>query len=198
MFRMIAGAFLACTLVLVAHPVVAQHDDPMYHEGMDHESMHPNLFADLDQDIAVVKNKLMGLADAIPEDAYDWRPAEGVRSVRETLLHVAADNYFIPTALGVEPPTEAGISDDYASTKAYEMQELSKDEVMKALEESFAHLRRILEESDPMSVGAEVSLFGRESTVQKTWILTATHLHEHLGQMIAYARTNDVAPPWSM
>ena len=66
-----------------------------------------------------------------------------------------------------------------------------------ALEESFAHVRRILEESDPMSVGAEVSLFGRESTVQKTWILTATHLHEHLGQMIAYARSNDVVPPWT-
>jgi hypothetical protein len=24
-----------------------------------------------------------------------------------------------------------------------------------------------------------------------------THLHEHLGQMIAYARTNGVKPPWS-
>jgi hypothetical protein len=25
-----------------------------------------------------------------------------------------------------------------------------------------------------------------------------THVHEHLGQMIAYARTNGVVPPWSM
>jgi hypothetical protein len=24
-----------------------------------------------------------------------------------------------------------------------------------------------------------------------------SHLHEHLGQSIAYARTNGVAPPWS-
>jgi hypothetical protein len=24
-----------------------------------------------------------------------------------------------------------------------------------------------------------------------------THLHEHLGQLIAYARMNNVVPPWS-
>jgi hypothetical protein len=27
--------------------------------------------------------------------------------------------------------------------------------------------------------------------------MTATHLHEHLGQLIAYARSNGVTPPWS-
>jgi uncharacterized damage-inducible protein DinB len=27
--------------------------------------------------------------------------------------------------------------------------------------------------------------------------LLATHNHEHLGQMIAYARMNGIAPPWS-
>jgi hypothetical protein len=27
--------------------------------------------------------------------------------------------------------------------------------------------------------------------------LLVSHLHEHLGQAIAYARMNGVAPPWS-
>jgi hypothetical protein len=27
--------------------------------------------------------------------------------------------------------------------------------------------------------------------------MATTHLHEHLGQLIAYARANDVTPPWS-
>jgi hypothetical protein len=26
---------------------------------------------------------------------------------------------------------------------------------------------------------------------------TVTHIHEHLGQLIAYARQNKVTPPWS-
>ena len=42
-----------------------------------------------------------------------------------------------------------------------------------------------------------MTVFGRKSTAQAIWILTATHLHEHLGQAIAYARSNKVDPPWS-
>jgi len=34
--------------------------------------------------------KLILLAEAIPADKYTWRPAEGVRSVSEVLLHVSA------------------------------------------------------------------------------------------------------------
>jgi hypothetical protein len=34
-------------------------------------------------------------------------------------------------------------------------------------------------------------------TNQRLWISTTTHLHEHLGQLIAYARSNNVTPPWS-
>ena len=188
--------FVLFMLALLGTPAVAQHTEGGDHDGPDHDA-EANLFADLDEDIAVVKNKLVGLAEAIAEDDYDWRPGDGVRSVRETLLHVAADNYFIPIALGAQPPSSSGIS-DYASTQAFEAQDLSKEEVIEALDTSFMYLRRILEESDPATVGDELSLFGMDSTVQKAWILTTTHLHEHLGQMIAYARSNDVAPPWSM
>jgi len=42
-----------------------------------------------------------------------------------------------------------------------------------------------------------VTFFGQTVTRQKLWVLTATHLHEHLGQAIAYDRTNGVVPPWS-
>jgi hypothetical protein len=42
-----------------------------------------------------------------------------------------------------------------------------------------------------------VTVFGQKRTLQQLWVLTATHLHEHLGQAIAYARANNVVPPWS-
>lgn len=34
-------------------------------------------------------------------------------------------------------------------------------------------------------------------SVRQVWVLTASHLHEHLGQQIAYARMNGIVPPWS-
>jgi hypothetical protein len=42
-----------------------------------------------------------------------------------------------------------------------------------------------------------VRLFGTPRTLQQLWVLATTHLHEHLGQAIAYARSNNVVPPWS-
>ena len=46
-------------------------------------------------------------------------------------------------------------------------------------------------------IGEPLSFFGQTSTVQGLWLNTALHLHEHLGQGIAYARSNEVVPPWS-
>ena len=64
------------------------------------------------------------------------------------------------------------------------------------LEASFAFLRKAMEAQSP-DLTKEITVFGRKTTAQETWILTVTHLHEHLGQAIAYARSNNVTPPWS-
>jgi hypothetical protein len=42
-----------------------------------------------------------------------------------------------------------------------------------------------------------VKMFGTQTTERGVLLTTISHLHEHLGQSIAYARTNGVAPPWS-
>ena len=51
---------------------------------------------------------------------------------------------------------------------------------------------------DVVALEAEVEVFGRPTTVRGFLMIMQTHLHEHLGQSIAYARTNGVVPPWSM
>ena len=49
-------------------------------------------------------DKVMQLADAFSEDQYSWRPAEGVRSVSEAMMHVASANFFFASMLGSEVP----------------------------------------------------------------------------------------------
>ena len=44
---------------------------------------------------------------------------------------------------------------------------------------------------------ASVKLFGRDMTKQAALMLILGDQHEHLGQSIAYARSNGVVPPWS-
>ncbi|HET7273627.1 MAG TPA: DinB family protein [Longimicrobiaceae bacterium] len=156
------------------------------------------LMADLMTDVGQAEGKLLALAGAIPEDQWDWRPAEGVRSIREVFMHVAADNYFIPAALGIAPPASTGISgDSYPSVQDYEARVMDAGATTAELASSFEHLRAAMSGQDAATLNDPQSLFGQEFTGQQLWILTATHLHEHLGQMIAYARMNGIVPPWS-
>jgi hypothetical protein len=45
--------------------------------------------------------------------------------------------------------------------------------------------------------GKELDLFGNKMTARGLYFIAIGHLHEHLGQAIAYGRSNGVAPPWS-
>lgn len=162
------------------------------------DAQRPAAMSALLRDIAGVEEKLLSLAEAIPEDSYGWRPGDGVRSVGEVLIHVAADNWFLPAAVGVAAPEATGIkANDYPSVQAYEARSMSKAEALSAVRESFAHLRTAMEAADDAQLARTLNLFGSEMTGVDLWVVTTTHLHEHLGQLIAYARSNGVVPPWS-
>lgn len=163
------------------------------------QSQQPGgLVADLLTDIGQVQEKLISLGRAIPTERWSWRPGEGARSVGEVYLHVSADNYLLPTGLGTPAPAATGIvGTDYATVQAFEGKQLSKDAALAELEQSFAHLKTALQGITGQTMGESVSMFGQTFTRRSFLILTVTHLHEHLGQMIAYARSVGVVPPWS-
>lgn len=156
------------------------------------------VMADLIKDVHDVHGKLVQLAKAVPAGKYGWRPAEGVRSVGEVYLHVAGDNYVMPSFVGVAPDPATGIKmPDFKTVDAFEKQKLGTDAMVDALNKSFVHLTKTMGETTDAKLNEKVKFFGQEMTVRAMWIATATHLHEHLGQSIAYARSNGVKPPWS-
>lgn len=83
---------VCCAVILVpcASPAAAQQ--------------RPGLMGDLADDLNVVEAKIVGLANAMPPAACDWRPGPSVRSTAEVLIHVAGDNYFMPALIGVPAP----------------------------------------------------------------------------------------------
>jgi len=144
-------------------------------------------------DLADVGEKYVSLAKAVPASAYDWRPGEGVRSVQELYMHVAGAGFGLPTMVGYDAATgipSAWVQDTDSVT--------DKEEIVRALTASFAHLQAILADTPDSDLDKIVMMFGGERTLRSALSLIQTHAHEHLGQAIAYARTNGVTPPWSM
>jgi len=157
-----------------------------------------SLMADMHGDVREVQQKIVSLAKAMPESTYGWRPGAGVRSVSEVLMHVASENYYIPIAMGQPAPVETGMKDmDFKSIDAYTGRPRTKAQVVADVEASFAHLHQAMALTTDQNLGEHIKMFGADFTRQKAMVLTVTHLHEHLGQLIAYARSNGVVPPWS-
>jgi hypothetical protein len=99
--------------------------------------------------------------------------------------------------MGAPAPADTGITQDYKSTQAFEKKSMSRDAAVAELEKSFAFLKKAMSETPDAKMDAPLEVFGQKNTHRGLWIATVTHLHEHLGQLIAYARSNKVAPPWS-
>lgn len=155
------------------------------------------LMGDMHRDVSAVEKKFLDLARAIPESAYSWRPT-GARSIGEVLLHVSVDNYFLPIPMGKPAPAAANISaTDFKTLQAYEKRQLTKAQIIAELEASFKHLHEGMGLTTDSNLTQTIKFFGQDVTRQRAMLGTVTHLHEHLGQLIAYARSNKVAPPWS-
>ncbi len=187
--------FSRLSIVLVAFVAAckAQEAPP----AVDSTAASPSsLTADLLTDLTGVEKKLIDLAQAIPESKYSWHP-DSARSIREVLLHLSSDNYLLPAMLGHTPDPATGITTDYNTAVAFEKRPLGKDSVIAEMQRSFAFVKQALQGTAPSALTGPVTMFGQPFTGQSAWILAVTHLHEHLGQMIAYARTNGVKPPWS-
>lgn len=141
-------------------------------------------------EIAYYEQRYVQLAEAIPADKYNWRPAEGVRSIGEVYTHIVAANYGIARSLGTAPP--AGL--DFKGIQALST---DKAKTVQALQDSFTHFRgAILALSDADADKAQ-KMFGRDTTLRGSFIMVTGHFGEHLGQSIAYARMNGVVPPWT-
>jgi uncharacterized damage-inducible protein DinB len=135
-----------------------------------------------------VETKLVKLAEAIPAEKYTWRPAPGVRSISEVFMHVAGSNYVLVTFLGVTAP--ASMPENIESIT-------DKQRVVAELKRSFEHVRKAATAMNEADLAKPVSLFGNPTTNRGVYVTVLSHLHEHLGQSIAYARMNGVTPPWS-
>lgn len=135
------------------------------------------------------QSQVVQLAEAFPEDKYDWRPAEGINSVAEALLHVAGANYFLASKLGFAPPAEVDIMAMGKIT--------GKENIIAALKKSNAFVLEKITMVKDGDLNEEVDFGFMKMNKLGGLLAIMEHNGEHKGQLIAYARSNGVVPPWS-
>ena len=137
-----------------------------------------------------VSRQLVALAEAIPAEKFAWRPAPGVRSTSEVLMHIALANFHLLSITGPKMPVDLTSPDMEKTVTA-------KPEVISWLKRSLDAVKTARAGLKPADLRRRVKVENRDATVEGMYLRIIVHANEHMGQLVAYARVNGIVPPWS-
>ena len=135
-------------------------------------------------------SKFISLAAAMPADKYNWKPSEPAMPVGHVYAHVARYNYWYLTN-EMKLPAAPGIGLDTVEAMR------NKDQLVALLRNSRDYVRKSLAAMPAGAMDAPSSIYGRAAPQWAILVQLVAHMNEHLGQSIAYARANNITPPWS-
>jgi uncharacterized damage-inducible protein DinB len=142
-------------------------------------------------DLEVVNKKCVDLAEALPSDKLTWRPSPDTRSFAEVFLHVAGERYAILGMMGANPP---------AGFKAgeFEKSTTEKDRIVQDLNQSWDFAHKTIDGMNNADFAKLLPKLGPQANEGDVVYLLVADAHEHLGQLVAYARQNGMVPPWTV
>ena len=136
-----------------------------------------------------VSRQLVSLAEAIPAVKFAWRPAPGVRSTSEVIMHIAVANFWLLSITGAKMPEDLKPTLEKTVT--------AKADVIDWLKRSLDAVKSAHASVTPADLQRKVKINGRDANVDGMYLRIIVHANEHMGQLVAYARMNGIAPPWS-
>lgn len=141
--------------------------------------------------LTYVSGQVMQLAQAIPAEKYSWSPQVRVRSFAGVFAHIVSANYFFASKLGAKIP-------EGVKMETIEMDLKTKEAIAAALKQSYELIINAVKNTNDASLPNKVEFpFPGEYTSMSAILIAVSHSNEHLGQLIAYSRMNNITPPWS-
>jgi len=141
--------------------------------------------------LTYVSGQVMMLAQAIPGDKYSFTPQTGVRSVAEVCAHIISANYFFASKLGATIPADVKMETLEKDLKA-------KDAIAKEMKRSYDLMINAIKNTSDAALATKVEFpFPGEFTSMSAILISLAHSNEHLGQLVAYSRMNNITPPWN-
>jgi len=142
-------------------------------------------------DLQAVNKKCVDLAQALPGDKMTWRPSPDARSFAEVFLHVAGERYGILSMMGANPP--AGFK-----AKELEKSTTDKDLIVEDLNQSWDFASKAINGMSNADFAKLLPKLGPQANEGDVVYILVADAHEHLGQLVAYARQNGIVPPWTV
>jgi uncharacterized damage-inducible protein DinB len=159
--------------------------------SVDHTAPSYDMKAQSLADLQAVQKKFVDLANAIPADKFTWRPSADSRSFAEVFLHVAGERYGILGLMGATPPAAI-------DRKTFEKSTTDKARIVDELNKSWEFAQKTINGMSNADFAKLLPKLGPQANAGDVVYILVADAHEHLGQLVAYARENGIVPPWTV
>jgi uncharacterized damage-inducible protein DinB len=177
--------YVLLSMVLVTGATVAKAADANDKTAPSYDMKGQALF-----DLEAVQKKFVDLANALPADKLTWRPSPDSRSFAEVFLHVAGERYGILAMMGAENP--AGFNG-----KTFEKSTTDRVQIVQELNKSWGFAQTAIQGMSNADFAKLLPQLGPQANAGDVVYILVADAHEHLGQVVAYARENGIVPPWT-
>lgn len=131
------------------------------------------------------KSYLIAIAEAMPEDKYDFKPTERQMSFKEQLIHIKGNMDWLSTTYFTNDNFEKGKKEIFPSKK----------EVILELTSSFDKVLEIIKNTPDKELKETVDFFAGPKSKLQILNLLQDHVTHHRGQLIVYLNLNEIEPP---
>ena len=169
-------------------PASAQNSDAA--AGGDHTAPSYDMKAQSLEDLGRLQQKFVDLANAVPADKMTWRPSADSRSFAEVFLHVAGERYGILSLMGATPPASF-------DGKTFEKSTTDRTQIIDDLNKSWDFSKNTINGMSNADFAKLLPKLGPQANAGDVIYILVADAHEHLGQLVAYARENGIVPPWT-
>ncbi|HXM64905.1 MAG TPA: DinB family protein [Terriglobales bacterium] len=185
--------YLAVLLLFVGVSVGALGATPQTSDAasVDHTAPSYDMKGQSLADLQAVQKKFVDLANAIPADKLTWRPSADSRSFAEVFLHVSGERYGILGLMGATPP--AGFD-----RKTFEKSTTDRARIVDELNKSWEFAQKTINGMTNADFAKLLPKLGPQANAGDVVYILVADAHEHLGQLVAYARVNGIVPPWTV
>lgn len=131
------------------------------------------------------KNYLIGIAEAMPESNYDYKPTAREMSFKSQLLHIQGNMDWLRQAYFSKSKNGSG---QRTVSK-------TKSEIIKSLKKSFDATSESIKKVRPEELNTVVDFFAGPKSKLQILNLLQDHVSHHRGQLIVYLNLNEIQPP---
>ncbi len=142
-------------------------------------------------DLDIQNKKVISLVEVLPQDKFNWRPSTDARSFAEVFLHIAGERYQILALGGATTP--AGFD-----PKTYEKSATDKAKIIEELKKTGDFTQATIGAMTNADFAKLLPKLGPQANAGDVVYILVADCHEHMGQLVAYARENAIVPPWTI